>query len=70
MSRDLLDRHVPGWATLSPMAFRHAIGLVDADLRPVLRAARDAVLDAVLDAVPVEPSPPNPPLRATSRKGK
>ena len=63
----MLDAHVPGWRAMTPIAFRWALGELDAALRPALRAARDAAPPVA--AAPLS-TPPNPPTRATSRKGK
>ena len=65
MSRALLDQHVPGWEALSPMAFRWALGQVDASIRPVLRTARDTV-----EPLPAAPAPTTPRKRATPGKGR
>ena len=60
----MLDAHVPGWRAMTPIAFRWAVGELDAALRPALRAAW-----AAAPPVAAAPTPSPEPVRAR-RAGK
>lgn len=60
MNRALLDTHVPGWEALSPIEFRWAVNELDAQLRPVLRSARELVAPHEVPAAEGSPAAPTP----------